>query len=161
MLAILLNKKGISIVEALIAIFITGIAAVSILSLQDTSWRTGSKSDYFGRAAGILQTELELRQDQLMRGDMNDPIKVAANPVLNNLGVAQSRSVHVINPLDAAATAITGDKVFTVTTTVTDKCVTTGTPHPYLVNVQVTWPGTAKGIKGSIIVVCPNCPTCS
>jgi Tfp pilus assembly protein PilV len=151
MLAIHLNKKGISIVEALIAIFITGISAVSILSMQDTSWRTGTKSDYFGRAAGILQTELELRQDQIMRGDMNDPVKVNANPVLKNLGVAQARDVHVIDPLGAVAATITGDKIFTVTTTATLIDVV---KKQYLVNVKVTWPG-AKGIKSSMVVMSP------
>jgi Tfp pilus assembly protein PilV len=154
MLAILLNKKGISLVEALIAVFLTGIAAVAILVMQDTSWRTGAKSDYFGRAAGILQTELELRQDQISRpsADMTDQAKV--DPNIWPLGVAHSRNVHVIDPLsNAVAANITGDKIFTVTTAVTSQG-----GKQYLVNAQVTWPGTTQGIRGSMIAVCTSCP---
>jgi hypothetical protein len=139
------------------------VAAGSILAMQSIALKTGSKSDYFGRAAGILQSELELRQAQIIRGSSGgispatcgsctapagDPNMCALCPSALNTPKYLTRTVHVVDPLNNSALTITGDKTFTVKTTVTN---TSGTQ--YLIKVQVTWTGTTNGIKSSMIVI--------
>jgi Tfp pilus assembly protein PilV len=43
------NKKGISMVEVLIAMFLTTVAVISLSSMVPLSWRTAGKSDYLAR----------------------------------------------------------------------------------------------------------------
>jgi len=130
----ILNIKGISLVEVMIAMFLTMIAVISILPMQDMSLKTASRSDYLGRAAGIMQAELEARESQIMN---------SANAV--TLGVVNQPSVTVSGLL-----GVSGDATFNVVTT-------TGTnplgANSWLVNVRVTWTGgPANGISSSMIV---------
>ena len=151
MLVTLLNKKGFSLVEALIAVLITAVAAGSIIAMQSLSWKAGSKSDYLGRAAGLLETELELRQDQISRPGADMSAQNSYNQDFWPLGVAQTKPVvHVLNPLNDPTQTVTGDMTFTVTTKVTSL----GSKQ-YLINVQVTWTGSTNGIKSSVIVMSP------
>lgn len=53
------NNRGISIVEVLIAVFITAIGIIAVMSMQPMSWQTATKSDLLGRSASILHKELE------------------------------------------------------------------------------------------------------
>ena len=127
----LLNKKGISLVEVIIAMLLTTVAVISILPMQDMSMRTAGRSDFLGRAAGIMQAELEMREQQVMSGTIpGSPINQAIT--VSGLGAA------------------TGDATYNVVTTTT---VNSAAPAlSWLVNVRVTWPGNATGIRSSIIV---------
>jgi len=130
----ILNNKGISLVEVMIAMFLTTIAVISILPMQDMSLRTASRSDYLGRAAGIMQAELELRESQIMN---------SANAV--TLGVFNQPSVTVSGLL-----GVSGDATFNVVTTIGTNPLGA---NSWLVNVRVTWTGRpANGISNSIIV---------
>ena len=126
MLSILRSKKGISMVEVFIAMFITTVAMVSISSMIPLSWRTVSRSDHLGRATGLLQDELEWRQYQTMRG---------VNPTTLEY------------PADGKAITV-GDNTFTVYT------ITSPDAHPntWVVNVRVTWPGNNNGVGSSMLV---------
>ena len=62
------DSKGISLVECMIAVFLTAIAVVSLMTMQSLAWQSTGKSDYLGRASGILQRELEARENDIMRG---------------------------------------------------------------------------------------------
>jgi hypothetical protein len=127
------NNKGISIIEALMAALLTAVAVISLLPMQDTSMRTGFKSDYLGRATGIMQSTLETREYQIMN---------ANNPLI--LGTVTS-TVTV-----SGQDAIAGDATFNVVTTTS---VNPSAPNSWLVNVRVTWTGgPANGINSSIIV---------
>ena len=53
-------------IEVLIAILLTAVGLMTILSLQSTSLRTVGKSDFLGRASGILYNELERNEAFIM-----------------------------------------------------------------------------------------------
>jgi Tfp pilus assembly protein PilV len=119
-------------VEVMIAMFITVVAIISIFSLLPLSWQTAGKSDYLGRAAGILQTELELREGQVMRNNI---------PALGTT----TRNVQVSDPFTVSA-GIRGDATMSVRTTISRR-----TNNSWLVTVNVTWPGNPQGLTNSII----------
>ncbi|MBM4272514.1 MAG: hypothetical protein FJ139_10245 [Deltaproteobacteria bacterium] len=113
-----LNNRGISLVEVIIAIFLVTIGIFAVLSLQPSAWRTVGKSDYMGRAAGILQKELETRESCIM------------NPC-NSVATGTVTSTVLVSGQGAA---VAGDATYTVTTTVTS----TGT-NVWNVTVNVQW----------------------
>jgi len=115
------NIKGFTLVEAIIAIFITTIAVIAIFTMNPTSWKAVAKADYMGRAAGIMQSELELRESQIMSGT------IPASSINQTLQASGGGN-------------FAGDASFNVTTTTTN----TGT-NRWLVNVRVTWPGNCLG----------------
>jgi Tfp pilus assembly protein PilV len=126
------NNKGITLVESMIAVFLTAIAIMSLMPMQDTAIRAASRSDYLGRAEGILQAELELQENLIMNSTGAVTIGTVKNQTVNASGFTSG---------------ISGDAAFTVVTT-----VSTGTANSWIVNVQVTWKGNATGIKSSVIV---------
>lgn len=127
------NKRGFTIVEAMIAVFLTITAILAVLAMQPTSWRAASKADYMGRAAGVMQSELELRENQIMMGT------IPSSPITQTLQAGGSGTQ-------------TGDAAFNVTTTTTNPGA-----NRWLVNVLITWPGRNCGggvcsITSSILV---------
>ena len=62
------GEKGITLVESLIAAFLTMAVIVGLMTMQSVSWQTAGKSDATGRAVGILQAELESLENDIMRG---------------------------------------------------------------------------------------------
>ncbi|PKN98410.1 MAG: hypothetical protein CVU43_16240 [Chloroflexi bacterium HGW-Chloroflexi-5] len=132
MFNIFLNKKGITLVESLIAVFLTGIAIVALMPMQDMSLRTASRADQMGRAAGIMQTVLEAQEAFIM---------MASNPVTTGTTTSTVQTTDVSN--------VEGNNTYTVTTTIGQNGAST---ISWLVNVQVTWPGNANGIRSSLIV---------
>ncbi len=133
MLTSLRDHKGITLVESMIAIFLTAIAVISILPMQDMSLRTGAKSDHLGRAAGIMQAELEMQEYRIMN------VSNVVNP-----GPEAPKSVTV-----SGLAAVAGDLTFTVNTSIAAHPVSA---NSWLVNVRVTWPGgPANGISSSMI----------
>jgi Tfp pilus assembly protein PilV len=124
------NNRGISLVEVVIAIFLTTVGVLAVLSLQPTAWRTAARSDYMGRAAGILQKELETQEVFIM----NCCNAVTAGATVNNVLVS------------GEAAAQPGDATFTVTTTITLIAA-----NVWRVDVRVAWAG-HTGIIESIVV---------
>ena len=129
------SNKGISIIEALMAALLTAVAVISLLPMQDTSMRTGFRSDYLGRAAGILQSELEFREHQIMHSGA-----APTSPINQTITVS-------------GQTGAPGDATFNIlTTTIVIVSAPTSSPS-WLVTVRVTWTGgPANGISSSIIV---------
>jgi len=121
MLRTISNIRGFTLVEAMIAVFITTIAVVAIFTMNPTSWKAVAKADYMGRAAGVMQSELELRENQIMSGT------IPASPINQTI-------------LASGGGDYAGDAAFNVTTTTTNP----GT-NRWLVNVRVTWPGNCLG----------------
>ena len=132
MFPLISNNKGFTIVEAMIAVFLTIIAVMAVLTMQPTSWRAATKADYMGRAAGVMQSELELRENQIMLGT------IPASPITQTIQAGGSGTNA-------------GDAVFNVITTTTNPGA-----NRWLVNVRVTWPGSCGGgicnITSSILV---------
>jgi Tfp pilus assembly protein PilV len=117
----------------MIAIFLTAIAVIAILPMQDMSLRTGARSDYLGRAAGIMQTELETQEYSIMN---------VSNAV--NEGVV-TKSVTV-----SGLTGAAGDITFMVNTSIAVNPVAVS--NSWIINVRVTWPnGPVNGISSSIV----------
>lgn len=79
------TKKGISIVEAMIAVFITSVAMVAIAGIQPIAIRTAAGSDYMGRAVVIAQAEAASREAVIMTtgaallADRNNEIVMVQN----------------------------------------------------------------------------------
>ena len=121
-------------VESLIAVFLTIIAIVALMPMQDMSLRTAAKSDYYGRAVGILQTELERQQAFIMTPSNS----VAIGETTNTVKVSDQSGVA-------------GDMGFTVTTKITNNPSAPAANMSWIINVHVTWPRNSKGIRSSII----------
>jgi Tfp pilus assembly protein PilV len=134
MLHILYDKHGMSMVEVIVAIFLTAVAVIGVLSLQSSAWRTAGLSDYLGRAAGILYGELETREAFIL-----NPVNVVTAGTTTNTVFASGQT-----------TALEGDASYTVTTTITS--LGAGT-NAWRVTVTVTWPPrNLTGITENIVV---------
>ncbi|MBI5213581.1 MAG: hypothetical protein HY957_09495 [Nitrospirae bacterium] len=125
------NKKGISMIEVALAIFILMVGIVGVISIQSQSWRTTRTSDYQGRAAQILSKELEDKQAQIMNCCLALP--VSGTRTVYSSGGSTNVSSGTINVLDVP---------FTVQTTITN--IATGI---WNVKAQVTWTGNTTGIS--------------
>ena len=127
-----LNNKGITLVESLNAIYMTGIAIIALMPMQDMSLKTASRADQMGRAAGIMQSELEKQEAFIMR---------ASNEVTTGAISSTVQLTDVSN--------VEGNNSYNVTTTISQNGTST---ISWLVNVRVTWPKNDNGIHSSIIV---------
>ena len=120
-------------VEVVIALMVLTVGILAIISLQPSAWRLAGKSDYVGRAAGILQRQLQLTEAQIL------------NP--NNAIPADSTTTVYASGQE---TPQAGDAAFTVQTT-TVAAADIG-PDAFRVAVRVTWTGTPTGIAETILV---------
>jgi Tfp pilus assembly protein PilV len=123
------DNRGFTLIEVLIAVFITVVAVLGMLALMSPAWRTAAKADYLGRASGILYQQL-MTQEAIMLNPCNAiPQNTTATVFASGQGTAQP-----------------GDAQFTVTTTITN----IGT-NAWSVNVRVAWPG-HSGISETLVV---------
>ena len=128
------NKRGISLVEVIVAVMLVSVGVVSALSLQPPAWKLAAKSDYLGRAAGILSQELETKQALIMNPCQALPASDAT-----------PRPIQV----SGQGGAVAGDATFNVQTTIANI-----TPNlVWRVTVTVTWPPLNNtGITENILV---------
>ena len=132
MLRSLCNKTGMGMIEVLIAILLTAVGLMTILSLQSTSLRTVGKSDFLGRASGILYNELERNEAFIM--NLVTAGTTGPTPVLVSYQPA----------------AVEGDITFQVTTVIDNNGLGANT---WRVTVTVTWPPlNPTGITENIVV---------
>ena len=75
------GNKGIGLIEVLIAICLVSIGILGLLTLQPMAWRSSNRSDYVGRAAMILQQELEKNRAWFMNPGNANPC-VLSNPLV-------------------------------------------------------------------------------
>jgi hypothetical protein len=153
MLHLLCNKKGMSLVEVLVAFLLTSVGIMALLALQPTGWKTMAKADYVGRASGILYKTLA------------DNENVILNPCNT---VPMGTWTFSVNSSDQAS-AIPGDITYTVTTTTALDANSTSTQGIVDVTVNVSWPPlNSQGISETMVVArqqmskfptgCPNAP---
>lgn len=126
------NRKGLGLPEVIIAIFLTTIGVLAIMSLQPSAWRTAARSDFLGRGAEILYKELD---------DWENIIMNPCNAV--TVGTMPPRSVRT----SGMAADVPGDATYTVNTTVTSIGA-----NVWRVTVRITWPTNATGISESLVV---------
>jgi Tfp pilus assembly protein PilV len=131
-----LSDRGISLIEVLIAIFLTSIGILSLLSLQPSAWNLSLKSDYMGLAGSILHSELEANEILLMNPNYPNPCS-ANNPIT---------SIKTVNP-SGQGTAQAGDLTFTVQTGIQDNLNST-----WSIRVRVTWQGNNTGISETRVI---------
>jgi hypothetical protein len=128
------NKRGISMIEVLIALFLISVGVMALITLLPSGWRLSSKSDLLGRAAAILHAELE--KSEILIVNEKNPITptVPGSPEVKTVyGSGKA-------PPDA------GDVPFTVQTERTDL------GGSWRVRIRVTWPTSEKGIAGGLII---------
>ena len=123
------NNRGFTLVEVLIAIFITVVAVLGTLALISPAWRTAARADYLGRASGILYEQLVTQEARIL------------NPC-NAVPTSSTGTVFA----SGQSTAQPGDAQFNVTTTITP----IGT-NIWRVSVRVAWPG-HSGISDTLVV---------
>jgi Tfp pilus assembly protein PilV len=134
--ALLSSRKGVGLIEVLIALFLISFGVLSLLSLQPSAWNLSGRADYLGRAGGILHSQLETREMLLMNPNLPNPC-VPTNPLV------QTASVYA----SGLGAAQPGDANFTVQTTILDNL--NGT---WFLTARVTWPGNATGLSESRLV---------
>ena len=131
MFNIVSNKKGISLVEVCIALFLLGIGIFGLISLQPSAWRLSGKSDYLGRASGILLSQLQATEAQIMNPNIAIPASGSSTVYASGQGSAKQ-----------------GDVVITINRTIT--ALAGG--NSWRITIQVSWPGNATGITESLNV---------
>ncbi len=134
MLLSICNRKGITLIEVLVSSVLISVGVMALLTLLPSGWRLSGTSDLLGRAAGILQGEMERNEIQVM--NVNNAV-TATTP-----GVPETKTVHG----SGMTTAQPGDIPYLVQTERTDL------GESWRVRVRVTWPGNARGIAESLIV---------
>jgi Tfp pilus assembly protein PilV len=102
------NKRGISLVEVMIATFLVAVGILALLAMQPMSWKTAGRSNLLGAAAGILHQELTNNELDIMR--------LTSDETLPNDGPITTTAYA-----SGEATPQTDDTAFTVETTRTDK----------------------------------------
>ena len=132
--------KGMSLVEVLVALFLIVIGMLALMSLQPAAWRTSNRSDFLGRAGGILHQELETNRILIMNESNGNPC-ATKNP--------QVYPPRYVIP-SGQATQQLGDVTFTVLTAITD--LAPAQPGSWRVTVNVNWPGNTNGITETIVV---------
>ena len=130
------SKKGISMIEVLISMALISFGVLSLLTLLPSGWRLSGTSDMMGRAAGILQAQLERNEVWIMN---------EKNPVTPTEGPPTPLRVYS----SGKDTPQTGDIEYLVTTQIQDLG---GGSGPWRVRVRVTWPGNTTGVSESVIV---------
>jgi hypothetical protein len=136
MFVLLCDRKGITLMEVLVSVVLITVGVLGLLTLMPSGWRLSGTSDALGRAAGILQAELEAQEILIM------------NPNNTVTAMALGSAPRVVYG-SGGGTSQTGDMV-------PYKVDVSRTALPALggwrVQVQVTWPTNAAGIRESLIV---------
>jgi Tfp pilus assembly protein PilV len=128
------NKQGISLVESIISILLVSIGLIAFLSLQPTSWKTSSRTDYLGRGIMVLNNEIMTQELWIM-----NPCNTVTTGTVNKVLYSSDQQ-----------TAQPGDVSFTVQTVTS---AIAGKANTWEVTVIVSWPPlNTKGITDNLIV---------
>ena len=127
-----INKRGFTLVEGLIAILLVSVSMMALLSTLSPAWRLSSKSDYLGRAAGIMYRELDAWELYIMN-KCNDSIPINQATNWDSFKPGGTASWTVNSSLLLATQP--GDAAYTVTTV-----ITVISPTVWQVSVNVRWP---------------------
>ncbi|MBN1471838.1 MAG: hypothetical protein JW925_08650 [Syntrophaceae bacterium] len=79
MLRTILNNKGITIVESLVAVMLTGLAVLGLLAMQPLSLTAAGKADSLTRATELMHSELQVAECTIMSG--STPTNMSNEPV--------------------------------------------------------------------------------
>lgn len=129
----LCSNRGISLIEVLISLFLVSIGILALISLQPSAWKLTARSDFLGRAGGILHKEMATTEVLIMNPNFLNPLALIGEKNVNASGQSPAQPA--------------GDIPFTVQTTIQDNL-----NNSWLVRVRVTWPGNNTGISESLLV---------
>jgi Tfp pilus assembly protein PilV len=132
------KEKGISLIEVLISLFLIMIGIFGLISMQPMAWRLSGTADYLGRAAHMLQKELQFHEARIMNPNVTIPVDPNTHIWSSEYEVNASGQEEVK----------TGDAVFNVQTTITDL----DGGRSYRLAVRVSWPAKPSGISESLLV---------
>jgi type II secretory pathway component PulJ len=137
------NEKGIGLIEVCIAMFLLAIGVLGLIALQPSAWRQSGRSDFLGRAAGIMAKELQEIEAVIMN-ENNTPTVGEADYTVRASGQKDDPNVPMLR----------GDMRFNVHTETAKVANRFGVidGRNYQIKVKVTWPGNANGIQESMIV---------
>jgi hypothetical protein len=139
------NEKGLSILECIVALVLTTVAVVSLISMQSLAWRGAGKSDYLGRAVGILQRELERYEYKVGSGDPNVDALICLDTAGSNTVCGQPGTMYTIRstitPCNCSGAVVCACPVAAPTVA-----------NTWRVNVRVNWPGSPNGLGSSMMV---------
>jgi len=136
MLNSLYSNKGIGLIEVLISLFLVSFGILALLSLQPSAWKLTSRSDFLGRAGGLLHKEMETTEILIMNPNFPNPC-ATTNPLVTTTNVY----------ISGQGAAQPGDLPFTLQTTIQDNL-----NNSWTVRVRVTWTGNNTGISESLVV---------
>lgn len=131
--------------ECIVALVITTVTVVSLISMQSLAWRGAGKSDYLGRAVGIMQREMERYEFQVMSGNVNADAQTCVNSEGNIVACNQQGVLYTItstiNPChcSGAVACVCPPLASTVANT-------------WRVNVRINWSGSPNGLGSSMMV---------
>ena len=121
-------------VEVVVSVAVLSIGILSLITVLPSSMRLANRSDYLGRASGILANQIQLAEAMVL------------NPSANLAPLMGQQPLPDVNP-SGQGTGVTGDLTFHVTRTLTDLG-----NNSFLVTVKVTWQGNTTGITESLRV---------
>lgn len=121
----ILNDRGISIVESLIAVMLTGLAVIGLLTMAPLGMQSAGKADSISHGTQIMQRELEDVESRIMAGNFS--------------ALSDLTKTNVVEIVDKER--------FTINVAVTEPST-----NRWLVRVRVTWPSSTKGVRSSILV---------
>ena len=130
------NKTGLSLIEVLIFLFLISFGILGLISVRPPAWNLSAKSDFLGRAGGILHKERQSSEALILNPcnpnpcSGSTPLISTKNVLTNGLGAAQA-----------------GDMTYTVRTTLMGNGDNTWTAV-----VAVTWPGNNTGISEGLVI---------
>ena len=127
------KRRGVGLIEVIIAIFLTTVGIMAVMSMQPTAWQGAARADYLGRAAEILSRELETRQAQIL-----NPCNAVTTGTTTNTAVRAS----------GQTADVSGDAVYSVTTTITS----IGT-NIFRVTATVNWNNDTSSVTESLVVM--------
>ncbi|MCE5212870.1 MAG: prepilin-type N-terminal cleavage/methylation domain-containing protein [Deltaproteobacteria bacterium] len=127
------NKKGMSLVESIVAMLLLSAAVIAIMTLQPTAWMAGGKADHTGRAVMVLHREMMAQEALIM-----NPCNTVTTGTVNKTVYAGSQS-----------TAQQGDMTFNVQTTIT---AVSGSTNAWRVTITVSWPLNTTGVTDNLLV---------
>jgi len=139
-------SKGITIVEVMVAVFLTVTAILAIFALQSPAWRQTARADYLGRATEIMHKQLESTEAYLMNPCNTGAVATNGIPAIPAVGASASSTYTVY--ASGLGAAIQGDASYTVATTIARTSI-----NDFRVTVTITWPPlNATGITQTIFV---------
>ncbi len=128
------RTRGMGLVEVIIAVFLTTVGVLALLTLQPTARSTTLHADYIGRAAGILHKTMEYHENLILN---------PSNPI--TLGDLDGEGKTVYTSGDGPRQS--GDIGYTVKTNIVQD---ENNVNGFVVTVTVKWDATAGQKAGEI-----------